>query len=140
MYTKEGMKMVRTLKSRRSRLREASEDYYKVIFGYVDIRGSDKPEYAEISRLDDHRVEVTLYKRSKKTGGRKGKPFYHRIFEHKYTKDVRVHLLGGDDVAVVEGKVNSSIPVKVIGGDGDDQGGQLGDEAVAECRPFYSRR
>ncbi len=120
MYAKEGETMVKTLKSRRSRLRAASEDFHKLISGYVDVRASNKSEYAAIKRLDDHRLEVTLYKRDKQTGGMKGKPFYHRIFNDRYTNDVRVYLLGGDDIAVVEGRVNSSISLKVIGGDGND--------------------
>ncbi|MFQ5798154.1 MAG: BamA/TamA family outer membrane protein [Bacteroidota bacterium] len=120
MYAKEGEAMEKTLKSRRSKLREASEDYYKLISKYVDVRGSNKQEYAEIKRLDDHRLEVALYKRSKKTGAKKGKPFYRRIFDDKHTRDVRLYLLGGDDIAVVEGKVNGSIQLRVIGGDGND--------------------
>ena len=120
MYAKEGKAMEKTLKSRRSKLREASEDYYKLISKYVDVRGSNKQEYAEIKRLDDHRLEVALYKRSKKTGAKKGKPFYRRIFDDKHTRDVRLYLLGGDDIAVVEGKVNSGIQLRVIGGDGND--------------------
>ncbi|MEE9225656.1 MAG: BamA/TamA family outer membrane protein [Bacteroidota bacterium] len=120
MYAKEGEAMEKTLKSRRSKLREASEDYYILISKYVDVRGSNKQEYAEIKRLDDHRLEVALYKRSKKTGAKKGKPFYRRIFDDKHTREVRLYLLGGDDIAVVEGKVNSSIQLRVIGGDGND--------------------
>ncbi len=120
MYAKEGETMVKTLKSRRSRLRAASEDFHKLVSGYVNVRASNKSEYAAIRRLDDHRLEVTLYKRDKQTGGMKGKPFYHRIFNDRYTNDVRVYLLGGDDIAVVEGRVNSSISLRVIGGDGND--------------------
>lgn len=121
MYAKGGDAMEKSLKSRRSKLRAASEDFYKLCSDYVNVRGSDKSEFAEINRLDEHRLEVGLFKRDKQASGKKGKPFFWRIFDDKYTKEVRLYLLGGDDIAVVEGDVNSSIEVRVIGGEGNDE-------------------
>ena len=118
MYQKEGENLISILKKRRDKLPEASEDYYKNVSKYVDIHGTDKDEYAEINRLDDNRVEVTIYKRDKDTGEKKKSVLFHRVFSNEFTKEIRIMLLDGDDYAIVRGKVNSSIPV-IVAGDGD---------------------
>ena len=118
IYQKAGEKIISALKDRRDNLQNASEAYYKNISKYVDIRGTDNDEYAEINRIDDHHVEVTISKRDKKTGEKKKSVLFHRVFDDEYTKEIRVMLLDGDDYAIVKGKVNSSIPV-IVAGDGD---------------------
>ncbi len=121
MYAKEGPWLERTLKLRRDRLRAASEEFFDVLARFPDIRGSDKAEFAEIRRLDDHRVEVALYKRDKSTGAKKGDPFYDRIFDDGHTKEIRLYLLDGDDLAVVNGNADRSITVRIIGGKGQKE-------------------
>ncbi len=118
MIQKSGEYLVSILKERRNNLFEASENYYKNISKYVDIYGTDKDEYAEINRIDEHHVEVTVSKRDKKTGEKKKSILFHRMFNDDFTKEIRIMLLDGDDYAIVKGEVNSSIPV-IIAGDGD---------------------
>ncbi len=120
-YEQNAAWLAQALKSRRAHLKEASDKYYAQIATYVDIRLSDKPEYVEINRLDDERVEVTAWKKKRKTDETKGDPLYHRMFYHDETREIRIYLLGGDDKAVVSGDVNTSIKVRVIGGEGDDE-------------------
>lgn len=121
MYVKEGAELERTLLSRRDQLPDAIEEYYHIQAKYVDVRASNKSEYAEINRLDDHRLEVSLYKRDKNTGEKKDEAFFHRIFDDDQTREIRIYLFDGDDKAVVNGIVNSSILVRLIGGDGKDE-------------------
>jgi hypothetical protein len=45
-------------------------------------------------------------------------PYYHRRFDPRGTKEVRVYLHNGDDTAVVRGDVTSNVKVRVIGGNG----------------------
>lgn len=118
IYTMGGPSLERMLKLRREKLPSASEEYYSLLSRFPDIRASGRSEYAEIHRLDDHRVEVALYKRDKSKGRKKGDSFYDRVFDDKYTKDIRLYLGGGDDLAVVDGEVENSITVRIIGGDG----------------------
>jgi len=121
MYAKEGHWLERALTLRRDKLRGASEEFFDVLARFPDIRGSDKAEYAEIHRLDNHRVEVALYKRDKSTGEKKGDPFYERIFDDEHTKEIRLYLLDGDDLAVIDGEVDKSISVRIIGGKGENE-------------------
>ncbi len=119
-FKKEGNHLIRTLKKRRDNLNKISEDYYGMIFKYVSIFGSDKKEFAEIKRLNDDQVQVSIYKKDKESGQKKGEPFFHRIFHRDETKEIRVDLLDGDDTAIVEGSVDKSITLLITGGKGKD--------------------
>ncbi len=116
-----GENLISILKLRRNKLYDASDTYYRNISKYVDIYGTDKDEYAEINRLDEHNVEVIISTRDKKSGEKKEIISFHRIFNDEYTKEIRLILLDGDDYAIVKGEVNSSIPVIVAGDGGKDE-------------------
>jgi hypothetical protein len=120
-HTLDGARLEHALKARRDAFNDAAARYYRQLAGVVDIYLSNKQEYVEIRRLDDERVEVTAWRRNKETGGKKGAPVYHRVFERKDTKEIRLYTLGKDDRVLVQGSVDSSIPVRVIGGKGDDE-------------------
>ncbi len=120
-YALDGARLVHALKSRRDSFAEAASRYYRQLADYVDIYLSDKREHVEITRLDDQRVEVTAWRRKKSTGAKDGSPVYHRIFARDETKEIRLYALGKDDRVLVRGTVESSIPVRVIGGKGDDE-------------------
>jgi hypothetical protein len=129
--------LTEALKSRRDLFKTAADKYYMQLADFVDVYLSDKREYVGIRRLDgrttsvapggagagDDRsgVEVTAWQREKDTGAPKGLPVFHRLFQCAETNEIRIYMLGGDDKAVVTGDVESSIPVRVIGGKGDDE-------------------
>ncbi len=115
-----GNYLVTNLKIRRERLIEASEEYYELVFLYVDLRGSNKAEYAEINRLNDDVVKVSIYD-LKKDRTKKDSPFLHRIYNCDETEELRIEMLGGDDSVVVKGDVGTSIQVRVNGGEGKDK-------------------
>ncbi len=121
MYQKKGEYLISMLKERRNNLHDASETYYRNISKYVDIYGTDKDEFAEINRVDEEHVEVTISRRDKKTGKQSGPVLFHRMFNDGYTKEIRIMLLDGDDYAIVRGEVNSSIPVIIAGDGGKDE-------------------
>jgi hypothetical protein len=120
-YEKRGVWLAAALKSRRAELTEASDTYYHLLSKFVDIHLSDKPEYVEVTRLDNRRVDVLAWRKDKKSDGPKGEPLFHRIFDTDETKEVRMYLHGGDDKAVVTGDVGASLIVRIIGGKGDDE-------------------
>jgi len=139
-YAKEGEPLIHTLKLRRDGLHEISKKYYEMISKYVSIYTSNRGEYAEINRLDNDQVEVLIYKKDKKTGGKKGEPLFTRIFHRELTKEIRIDLLGGDDTAIISGEVDRSITVIVTGGKGKDE---IIDQSVVNgyflsITPFYA--
>ena len=109
------------LKSRRDLLFSFSDDYYNLINDVVDIFCSNKDDYVEVNRLSDFETEVSYYRRDKKTGDKKDSPVYHKIFSNELTSEVRVHMMEGDDKAVINGEVDTSPLIRVIGGNGKDE-------------------
>ncbi len=119
-YVKRGAWLAQALKSRRSGLQKAAEVYYRLVSDYVDVHFSDEPEEVEVQRLDDERVAVTAYQRQNAAGER-GRELYRRTFLRDETEEIRLYLHGGDDQCVVRGEVETSIVVRVVGGNGNDR-------------------
>jgi hypothetical protein len=109
------------LNSRRDLLTGFSDDYYKLINDVVDIFCSNKDDYIEVNRISDDETEVFYYRRDKKNGDKKGDPIYHKIFNNNLTAEVRIFLMEGDDKAVINGQVDTSPLIRVIGGKGKDE-------------------
>jgi len=113
----EGEEFAAALKARRDALPAAAAEMYAIMSREVDLHGTDKRERAEVVRLADGGVEVTVRPAE---GG--GPPLFHRRFVPGETREVRIYLHGGDDVATVRGtSEDDPILVRVIGGGGDDQ-------------------
>jgi len=110
-----------TLRARRAALSQAAGDFYRLLASTVDVRGSDRRECAEVMRSDGTHVEVNLFAVDAAGSPQRDAPLYHRIFSSEETDEIRLSLLGGDDRVILRGTVDSSIPVYVVGGDGDDQ-------------------
>ncbi len=121
IYAKEGASLERALKTRRSGLAQASEDFYQLCAGFPDIRGTKKREFAEIDYQDDHSVRVTLSRLGGTAATSTRTPVYSRTFNDRETKDIRVYLLGGDDSVDVHGDGAVSTTVRVIENDGNNE-------------------
>lgn len=114
-YAVRGQELGETLRKRRDNLEEAIMRYYRYMAREVNIHGTNRDEVAHVQRGDDGSVEVTL--RLDEEGA---EPYYHRRFEPKETKHVRLYLHGGNDRVVSEGPTKGRIRVLVVGGPGDD--------------------
>lgn len=121
MYAKEGRNLLRMLKSRRSQLKEASDEYYKVLSEVVDVYGSNKKEFAEAEVLNEKELEVSLYDNDKSSGNKNSDPFYKRKFSSDYTDEIRIHLLKGDDQVLIKGKAENDILIRIISDEGKDE-------------------
>jgi hypothetical protein len=65
-------------------------------------------------------VEVSVYPR--KDGKRvKSKIYYHRVFERKDTKEIRLFGLDGNDEYQISGDVRESILIRIIAGEGKNK-------------------
>jgi hypothetical protein len=102
-----------TLKRRRDELPLISENFYLLLAKDPDIHGTDANDRARVTLVGDGLVQVRL-----ESSG--GEPFFERTFDANETREIRVYLHGGEDSAVVEGNVRSSIPLRVIGGNGNN--------------------
>ena len=120
-YELEGNHLISKLKSRRDQLKNASDEYYRWVSKYIDIYCSDKNEFAEVIRANDFFTEVSIYKRDKKSGDKKGDLIYYRLFKNTVTDEIRIHLMDGDDLVIVKGDVKESCLIIVDGGKGKDE-------------------
>jgi len=99
------------LKARRDKLRGAAERYYRELWTVADIHGTDADDQLTVTRAGDGIVDVVI-----RSGN--DAPYFSRRFLIGDTKEIRIYLHGGNDRATVTGAVQSSIPVRVIGGNG----------------------
>jgi hypothetical protein len=114
-----GKEIVAKLKSRRNNLKKDAQIYYRFLSKEVDIVGSEKGEYFHLLRLNGGQTELNVY--NLHNGAKEKKPFYHRIFIHDETKEIRLYGLGGEDQFRIEGSVQQSLKVRIIGGQGKDE-------------------
>jgi hypothetical protein len=101
------------LKARRDGLRGAADLYYRELWKVADIHGTDADDEATVVRSGDGIVDVRI-----QSGG--DAPYFSRRFYATETKGIRIYLHGGNDRATVEGSVRSSIPIRIIGGNGNN--------------------
>lgn len=113
-----GDRIAATLKERRDRLDEAASAYYKMLAENVDIVGSDKHERFEVTRLDDNRTLVVMYKTKKE--GDIDRELFRRVFKTSETQEVRLYGLDGRDYFKVTGSTRRGIRVRAVGGEDED--------------------
>ena len=118
VYALHGDHMARILRVRRDRLSHAASEYYRMLSRTVDVIGSDKHERFEVSRLDDERTLVVMYKT--KIEGDIDRELYRRIFKTSETEEVRLYGLGGVDYFKVTGEVDDGVRIRAIGGEDED--------------------
>ncbi len=101
------------LRARRDGLRAAADHYYDILSRIVDIHATDSADKATVVRSGDGIVDVQI-----QFGN--NPPWVNRRFNASETSEIRLYLHGGDDTAVVTGNVRSSIPLRIIGGNGNN--------------------
>jgi len=112
-YAPDSRAIAAKLKARRNGLRGEADRYYDALWKVADIHGTDADDQATVFRSGDGIVDVRI-----QSGN--NAPYFSRRFILSETRDIRIYLHGGNDRATVEGNVRRSIPVRIIGGNGDN--------------------
>ena len=110
-YARYAPSITSRLKARRNALRSVADRYYGELWRVADVHGTDADDQLNVMRAGDGIVDVVL-----QSGN--DAPYFARRFYASETKEIRIYLHGGDDQAVIDGHVRSSILVRVIGGNG----------------------
>ena len=113
-----GNEIIAKLKSRRDHLHEYATTYFKFLAEEVEIVGSKKSEYFEVSQLNDNEISINVY--NIKDGERKSNPFYSRTFNTNETGEIRLFGLSGNDIYRVTGNASPGLKLRIIGGDEKD--------------------
>ncbi|HEV2017135.1 MAG TPA: hypothetical protein VGQ98_02390, partial [Gemmatimonadaceae bacterium] len=112
-YANDSRVIAAKLKARRDGLRGAANRYYGELWTVAEIHGTDADDQATVVRSGDGIVDVRIQSGS-------DAPYFSRRFYANETKQIRIYLHGGNDRATVEGSVRSSIPIRIIGGNGNN--------------------
>ena len=112
-YASISPRLAAKIKARRDGLRGAADRYYGELWKVADIHGTDADDQATVVRSGDGIVDVRIQSGS-------DAPYFARRFYASETQQIRIYLHGGNDRATVEGNVQSSIPIRVIGGNGNN--------------------
>ncbi|MEJ8756053.1 hypothetical protein WG947_03535 [Pontibacter sp. H259] len=115
VYKLEGENTARKLRSRRNQLREAAAEFYKILAKEPLVVGSDQEEKFEVKRLNNDETEVTIKRKSDDA------ITYRRTFYTSETDAIKLYGLAEDDEFEVEGNVDKSIKVIIVGGRGEDE-------------------
>lgn len=115
VYPLTGPELIRKLKSRRDKIVDYAVDYYLFLSQEVTIPLSEKDDRIEINRMNDTLTDVSVYKITK-DGDVKNKPYFHRLFDNRETKEIRIFGIAGEDQWDIKGKVNKSLKFRLIGG------------------------
>ncbi|MGK7393213.1 MAG: BamA/TamA family outer membrane protein [Candidatus Cyclobacteriaceae bacterium M3_2C_046] len=118
VFAKDGERVIQVLKARRDQLKKYALAYYRFLAEEVDILGSDKHERFEVTRINNEKTKVVVYKTKKE--GDIDKKIYERTFFTDETKEIRLYGLDGRDQFYVDGDVKKGIKVRIIGGDDED--------------------
>ncbi len=137
-YARYSAGIANRLKSRRNALRSVADRYYEELWRVADVHGTDADDQLNVMRAGDGIVDVVL-----QSGN--DAPYFARRFYATETKEIRIYLHGGDDQAVIDGHVRSSIPVRVIGGNGTNTirdistvGGKASPTIIYDQGPVYN--
>jgi hypothetical protein len=128
-YALKGQALARDLKIRRDHLLEAADRYYRQLGKQIDVYGTDAADRARLTRGSGGEVELTLSNASAE-----GEPYFRRQFDPELTKEVRLYLDGGDDIAVVTGKASGGPRLRIVAGEGEDS---LVDSTESGGERFY---
>lgn len=116
-----GHELGEMLKSRRTQLPDAVDQYYRLLARRVDVVGSNKHEMVQVERLETGNVRVAMYKRNLEGRIYDDHPMFNREFVLHETREICIYGLDGADVFKVSGSSKRSIPVRIIGGPGQDE-------------------
>lgn len=112
-YAPSSLRLAQILRARRDALPQAAGHYYSNLAAVAEIHGTDADDRATVVRSGDGLVDVSIQSAN-------NPPWFHRRYDARETTEIRLYLHGGDDRAVVTGAVAHSIPVRIIGGNGNN--------------------
>jgi hypothetical protein len=113
-YRLKGEALGAALRTRRDRLPDAAERFYRQLGKQVDVYATDGGDRARVTRARDGKVDLTL------SSDTVGEPYFRRRFDPATTKEIRLYLEDGDDAAVVSGEHDGGPLLRIVAGEGRD--------------------
>ncbi len=92
-------------------------EYSRYLDKIVALRGTEKDDKIEITRLPEGKTRVVLRRLLSDDPNEK---MYERIFDRNITKEIWIYGLGDNDIFEVNGEGDKRITIRLIGGYGKD--------------------
>ena len=131
---REGERVTACLRSRRDRLPEIADEYYRHLSGEIDLHLTDGPEAIHATRRGDGHLELVV----RAENADQTFETYRRTFAPDDTDDVRLFLHGGDDTVDITGAGPAKVAFHIISDEGADRVTDVSDDA--ETKVYDSRR
>lgn len=110
-----GDRVLTGLKGRRDKLEAIARRQYLRLARDVNVVGTAQNERFVVSRVDDERTRVQVWRKRKKAAD---DLVYDRTFLRSETKEVRLYGIDGNDDFAVQGHVRKALRVRIIEGAG----------------------
>jgi hypothetical protein len=139
VYNKAKNELIEKLKSRRSQLKEASNEYYELVNSVIDIYTTDKDDYVRIginpvTGIDYGKGKdftmITIFENDENAGESKADVLRQKMFDNNITEEIRIYTQDGDDKVIIGGKSDNAPTIRIIGGDGKDEIVNKSDEKI----------
>src|SRR5882724_3320046 len=114
-YTLDGARLSRALRKRRDRLPEAARRFYRLLAPEAEVYASDGNETVRATRRADGILDLTI---RAGVGTPDEIETFHRSFDARETREVRLFLRGGSDTVQVGG-TGDGAKLRVIGQKGN---------------------
>lgn len=118
VFAATGREIIEKLKSRRNHLVDYATRHYGVLAKDVEIAGSKKREYFEVTTSATGELVVRIYGMNAE-GNIDEQPFYARNFNPAETKTIRLFGIDGRDTYSIDDN-NNAIKLRIIGGKSRD--------------------
>ena len=105
--------LIAKLRVRRDSIPAIADRWFLWMNTVANLHGTDAAERATITWVDPQNVDVRIETSD-------GKPYLTRRFNAAETQEIRIYLHGGDDQATVVGTGPEAIPVRIVGGNGNN--------------------
>ncbi|WP_111708636.1 metallophosphoesterase [Lutibacter citreus] len=105
------------LKGRLKNLKKTAKTYYKYFSKYAVVKGNDKDNWFEITRLENGVTNVKIFNIKK---GEKGTKTFEKDYFKKETNEIWIYGLDDEDTFIATGVKNNLIPIKIVGGQNND--------------------
>lgn len=106
------------LKGRLKNLTKIAKIYYKHFSKYAIVKGNDKDNWFDIERLQNGQTSIKIFNIKK---GEKGTQVFDKVYAKNETHEIWVYGLDDKDVFNVTGLKNNIIPLRIVGGQNNDE-------------------
>ena len=106
-----------SLKFRLKNLSKTAAKYYKQLSKYPVVKGNDQENWFNVDRSKRGKTEITIYAIE---NGQKGKQLLHKTYNATNTKEIWIYGLAANDIFNATGSKGKVIPIRIIGGQGND--------------------